>query len=379
MLAARRVKASVGIKEMIMESFDSEEFVGIDIKKIKKLVDYDLVGKCKNEEDVKINFIVQLLEAFGHERFDFEHKNMDIFIKYPAPGCSMIIEAKHHNKKLSKYVSQLKRYWDETNSEIAILCNGQELWIYSPFWGKSSNNEDADLDLFKNKVVHYIKKKELLSIRNLRIIKDLLSLDAIRSGSVRSNLKSIQKKIESGEIEIDKPKDHLHAQDTKNTNNTNLYELPDEIESELEMMIKKWVSAGNTVIIPEYNPNDAKQVNVLGEYVKKNALNQNLKSDTGASKKLSISFQGLKTKKIQFRVDICSPKIAFSNIQNRGSRLVAGGTNEDIQKVRDLGFTPRNTNGTGDWIQHLDPDTPHVVYDEFVSHAIEFERKWQNY
>ena len=57
-----------------------------DFERIKKLAGLRREEVGSREEEVKINFVVPLLEALGHSRLKFEHRNRDILIReYPAP------------------------------------------------------------------------------------------------------------------------------------------------------------------------------------------------------------------------------------------------------------------------------------------------------
>lgn len=163
----------------------------MELSKIEKLSSFSVKEECKSEEDVKIKFILPLLEAFGHDRYNMEVRGMDIVVKNPNSRCSLIIEAKHHSKNLSYFVNQLKKYWDEQRSTIAILSNGIELWIYHPSWPERK---------FEDSIIMKIKKEDL--INKVNILKEILSNEALVSGKVLEYLRKYEKSFEEKENEI---------------------------------------------------------------------------------------------------------------------------------------------------------------------------------
>lgn len=155
-------------------------------KKIEELSSFQLEAECNNEEELKIKFLLPLIEALGHRRINLESKYMDITIEDLDSGYSLLFEAKHHTKKLENHIDQLKKYWDTKRHTLAILCNGKEMWIFHPFWIRKRSFNDTLL--FK------IAQKDLP--KKIGILNDLLSHDAIATGSIQQKLTEYEKKHE---------------------------------------------------------------------------------------------------------------------------------------------------------------------------------------
>lgn len=158
----------------------------MNLKKIEELSSFQLEAECNNEEELKIKFLLPLIEALGHRRVNLESKYMDITIEDLDSGYSLLFEAKHHTKKLENYVGQLKKYWDTKRHTLAILCNGKEMWIFHPFWMRKSSFNDTLL--FK------ISQKDLP--KKIGILNDLLSHDTIASGNIQQKLIEYERKHE---------------------------------------------------------------------------------------------------------------------------------------------------------------------------------------
>lgn len=173
----------------------------MDIAKIEKLSKYD-IAQYKNEEDVKVNFIVPLFEALGHDRLEFEHDRMDIMIRCTNSKYTILVEAKHHTKYLGDSVVQLNEYWNKLHSLVAVLCNGKELWIYHPKWyGRH----------FQDTRMFVIKQGDLLRQDNLNILDNLLSHSALATGKAKDFLREYEDKYELHEQSQDEVKSHVEA------------------------------------------------------------------------------------------------------------------------------------------------------------------------
>ncbi len=69
------------------------------IERVNELASYDANEIGSSEEDAKINFIVPLLEAFGHSRINFEYKRKDIIVRKGLHDrCSLLVETKRGTK-----------------------------------------------------------------------------------------------------------------------------------------------------------------------------------------------------------------------------------------------------------------------------------------
>lgn len=123
------------------------------LDKIKHIATLTKEQIGETEESVKINFIVPLLECFGHSRLDFEHKYKDIYIRKKLPKSSrLIVETKNYHKNLNRELAQLERYCHEERPLLGIIANGTEILIFSYFWRFRPS--------FQETLVYHNKSKE---------------------------------------------------------------------------------------------------------------------------------------------------------------------------------------------------------------------------
>lgn len=166
----------------------------IDHNKIVTLSSYTKDEIGQTEENVKINFIVPLLEAFGHTRYEFEYKYKDIIIqKGIHKNSKVIVEAKSYDKKLEGELNQLKRYCDEERPLLGIIANGLELRIYSHFWRRSS---------FEDTLLYLIVREQLADNSIIARLDNILSKDTLTSGVAHQYVDQREKEIEAAEEEI---------------------------------------------------------------------------------------------------------------------------------------------------------------------------------
>lgn len=101
-------------------------------EKLIALTQTDLSRFQPNEQNVKYNIVLTLLNCFGYDQLDLEHaaqgSRIDINI-----GNKIIVETKALDKNLDHYVSQVKQYCDIERPNLAILTNGRSFRFYSPF------------------------------------------------------------------------------------------------------------------------------------------------------------------------------------------------------------------------------------------------------
>jgi len=96
------------------------------------------------EEEVKINFVVPLLEALGHSRMRFEHKQKDIVARSGPPhGAAVVVETKRRGESLDRHLEQLERYAREEGCLPAVLTNGAEIRLYAPPWPPGSMAQES--------------------------------------------------------------------------------------------------------------------------------------------------------------------------------------------------------------------------------------------
>jgi len=151
----------------------------ISDNELQYFVDYDFEKNCRSEEDVKIKFVVKLLEALGYKIEDmfFESNKKDIYIRNKRNNVDIVVEVKKYdypNWCSSEVVNQLASYCKETKSSIAVLTNGKELRIYFPQWEERPN--------FRDRIVAWISHKHLQ--RKKHILNDLLAYDSLQEADI---------------------------------------------------------------------------------------------------------------------------------------------------------------------------------------------------
>ena len=136
------------------------------------------------EENVKIKVAVPLLIALGHKiiQLDFEHNEIDIFLRDLPPECQVIVETKKFREKLQDYLPQLKRYSEQTNALFAVITNSEEIRVYAfPY--------DIPICI--------IQRKELAEPSKYQLLKKLISRENLTTkNSLKYLLEEIQKKHE---------------------------------------------------------------------------------------------------------------------------------------------------------------------------------------
>lgn len=160
-----------------------------ELKRLAKLSADDIGG---NENNVKYNFIIPLLQSFGYKNLDFEHSaqgmRIDILIK--SSGHKILIEAKGSDKNLDDYIiSQLKRYCNEKRPILAIITNGEEIRFYSPFWRKADFNET---------LIYSITRPQLSEDDTIEKIERVLAKD----GNIVEHIEEREREINSIKKEI---------------------------------------------------------------------------------------------------------------------------------------------------------------------------------
>lgn len=107
------------------------------LKKISEIRKDDISG---SEENVRQKVIIPFFACFGHiHQTDIEHTtnrgSVDVFLKGLPDNSSVIVEVKPIHKKIeANEISQLKGYVEDTNALLAIISNGENFQIYSPYW-----------------------------------------------------------------------------------------------------------------------------------------------------------------------------------------------------------------------------------------------------
>lgn len=158
----------------------------------------------ESEESVKINFIVIFLELLGHKRMNYEHDRTDIFISKGLPNdCSIIVECKKYEKDLDYDVDQLKRYWDKKRSLLALLINGKEILIFSPFWkGKS----------FSDTLIYRVNREQLSDKGIVDKLYEILSYESLKNKTAKKFIDDRENFIDEKKEAIENVITELHKQ-----------------------------------------------------------------------------------------------------------------------------------------------------------------------
>jgi len=129
----------------------------------------------RREEEVKINFVVPLLEALGHSRLRFEHKGKDIVLREGLPAAAaVVVETKRSAEPLDRHVDQLAGYALEERSLLAVLTNGEELRVYAPMWPGAAS--------FADTLLRVVRRDALASPHEAFELAKVLSAESLASG-----------------------------------------------------------------------------------------------------------------------------------------------------------------------------------------------------
>lgn len=148
----------------------------------------DEIGRT--EEDVKINVVVSWLELLGH-RLKFEHDKNDILIKHG--DFIVVVETKKLGVELSKFIDQLGEYVARRRAYLAILTNGQDFLIFSPFWRKKS---------FRETLILSTKRSNLADPEISTLISDSMSHDSMANESAKNAIEKREKEIDHAIQEV---------------------------------------------------------------------------------------------------------------------------------------------------------------------------------
>jgi len=163
-------------------------------EKIRRLANLTKEEIGNSEEDVKINFIVPLFEAFGHERLKFEHRWKDALVEEIDPLCKLIIETKNYDKDLNKELQQIKRYCDEERPLLGIIANGREMRVFSYFWRRTA---------FLKTLIYCINRKDLNNENVIQKIENILSVTNLKNGKAKDFIMEKEREIEDEEGKIE--------------------------------------------------------------------------------------------------------------------------------------------------------------------------------
>lgn len=159
-------------------------------QELKRLAELPADEIGDNENNVKYNFIIPFLETFGYnKKLDFEHSaqgnRIDILIDKVSDHC-ILIEAKSYGKNLDDYIPQVKRYCDEKRPILAIICNGEQIRFYSPFWKKAD---------FAETLIYSITRHDLSNDNTVDRIEAVLSKESLEEGSIVEHIEKREREI----------------------------------------------------------------------------------------------------------------------------------------------------------------------------------------
>ncbi len=187
-----------------------------------------------SEESVKINFVVPVLECFGHTGLDFEYKYKDIIIKRSLPNYSkVIVETKNYDKDINKELQQLERYCNEEQPLLGIIANGHEIKIFSPSWRFRNT--------FRNTLIYSIKRENLNDENIINSVEKILSFDNLKSDNAKNSVIERESEIEDAEQKIKGIKEKLEIDEEES--NDKIGDLNKKIE-----VIKSQINDLNTQI-----------------------------------------------------------------------------------------------------------------------------------
>lgn len=172
-----------------------------NLKKLSELTEKQI---GHSEEDVKINFIVPFLEAFGHHRLNYEHKFKDIIIRHEKTNLVLvIIETKKYHKPLDPELGQLERYCNEDRPLLGIISNGNEIRIYSPDWKRQK--------LFSEKAIYIFKRENLADENLLKRLELILRKEKLYDDSAEDNINEREKEIRLAFKNIEDKKSEINS------------------------------------------------------------------------------------------------------------------------------------------------------------------------
>ncbi len=193
-------------------------------EELRRLAELSEADIGDNENNVKYNFIIPFLEAFGYnKKLYFEHSaqgnRIDILID-KVSDHNILIEAKSYGRSLDDYISQLKRYCDEKRPIVAIITNGEELRFYSPFWRKPA---------FTETLIYSIHRHQLSEPSTVERIEAILDKNFLEDGSIIEHIENREKEITNINKQMESLDSHYQEKIAKLVSSIN--GLEDQIKS----------------------------------------------------------------------------------------------------------------------------------------------------
>jgi len=193
-------------------------------EELRRLAELSGTDIGDNENNVKYNFVIPFLEAFGYnKKLHFEHSaqgnRIDILI-HKVSDHNILIEAKSYGKSLDDYISQLKRYCDEKRPIIAIITNGEELRFYSPFWRKPT---------FTETLIYSVDRRQLSEDSTAERIEAILDKKFLEDGSIVEHIENREREITNINKQMESLGSHYQEKITKLVSSIN--SLEEQIKS----------------------------------------------------------------------------------------------------------------------------------------------------
>ncbi|GAF79378.1 unnamed protein product, partial [marine sediment metagenome] len=131
---------------------------------------------------------------------------IDIFIGRDRSVCGIIVETKDYVVKLDNHIPQLKIYTDEKRPLLAIIANGEEIRIFSPFMKVPS---------FTKTILYIVKRQELANRSILEKLEKILLTEKREIGELEKNIEGREKEIKDIRAEVEKLKKEKNTVSTK--------------------------------------------------------------------------------------------------------------------------------------------------------------------
>lgn len=200
---------------------------GIDINELARLAQLSQANIGPSEEDLKLKFLVPLLEALGHERgsLDFERTGKagrpDVVIR----RLGVVIDTKAYGNNLNDHLVQLGNYAVHEGAVIAVITNGEEIRLYSPLRGIS----------FERSLLHSISQSEIAQERGIEVLSNFLSRKSLTNGQANWHIDARDKELREAYARLDELAEKCNASvEDVNADIAGLEEQRQEIDDQIE-------------------------------------------------------------------------------------------------------------------------------------------------
>ena len=215
------------------------------LRKISELSPDDIGS---SEENVKQTVFVPILKCLGHHesQLEFEYptrgqQRIDIFIKGLPEEHNVIIDTKRYDEDLNRHLDQLGQYAFLEGAMLAIIANGEEIRIYSPYMRNMP---------IEKKCLYVIKRMELVD--NIDILERFLSRESLVNADVSEYVKEREEEVKSVYKEAKRLQNHCEGEIKKIEEQikglkTKIEDLQSEQKEKIENI---WKSLGLEALYP---------------------------------------------------------------------------------------------------------------------------------